>query len=52
MSKKKEYSHLEITALMAAFGKSQLTIKRWIESGNDMLTSKKAIDALKKIKTT
>jgi hypothetical protein len=44
-SKKKGYSNHEIYILQQAFGKSKLTITRWIKSKNDLLTSQKAKDA-------
>lgn len=45
---KKEYTATEIGKLADAFGKSLLTIQRWIAKGDDRLTSEKAIKALQK----
>lgn len=45
---KKEYTATEIGKLADSFGKSLLTIQRWIAKGDDRLTSEKAIKALQK----
>lgn len=41
----------QIGALADAFGRSLLTIKRWIQKNDDRLTSDKAKLALKNVKT-
>lgn len=47
MSKNKtNYTNKQIGALADAFGKSLLTIQRWIEKNDDRLTSEKAKKAL------
>ena len=46
---KRIYNNIQIAAFMDAFGKSHLTIKRWINSNDDRLTSDKAKEALNKI---
>lgn len=50
MENKKEYSNAEIGALADAFGKSLLTIQRWIACNDDRLTSDKAKECLKEIR--
>ncbi len=47
-SKKKEVPLKIIGALADAFGKSPLTIQRWVEANDDRLTSKKAIEVYQK----
>ena len=44
------YSCHEIGVLADVFGKSLLTIQRWIKSNSDYLTSDKAISALRNIR--
>lgn len=46
--RKKKYTATEIGLLADAFGKSLLTIQRWISKGDDKLTSDKAKKALLK----
>lgn len=38
-----------IGELMIAFRKSYFTIKRWLDEGNEKLTTIKALDILKKV---
>jgi hypothetical protein len=50
MKTKQKYSKAEIGALADAFDKSLATIQRWIKSGNDILTSQKAINTLNQVR--
>jgi hypothetical protein len=47
---KKKYTNQEIGALADAFGKSLLTIQRWIDSCDDRLISDKARGVIAKIR--
>ena len=47
-SAKPEVPQRIIGALADAFGKSYLTIQRWIDANNDLLTSDKAKEVYKK----
>lgn len=48
--RKKKYNSLQIGALSDAFGKSLLTIQRWIAKNDDRLTSEKAKSTLNRLK--
>ena len=45
-NKKKEYTKKQILELSIAFEKDPVTIKRWIQNENDILTSDKAKEVL------
>jgi len=47
LAKKQKYTNAQIGLLADAFGKSLLTIQRWIANSDDRLTSDKAKKALK-----
>lgn len=49
MSENRKFSNKQIGALADAFGKSLLTIQRWITKNDDRLTSDKAKKALKQV---
>lgn len=47
--KKKSYTNKQMAALADAFGRSLVTIQRWIRLKDDRLTSDKAKAALKNL---
>jgi hypothetical protein len=50
MAKKVKYTNEQLGALADAFGKSVLTMKRWVEKNDDRLTSERAKAVISKFK--